>query len=134
MEVMISDVFDQAESITIYRNGNVTRYLPSQMSYKLVINGFKNMLAGARPMPAFGVSIDGETRTAMMSGTWVQFEFGKPMVYEEMTFEKLLVRVVAEYSGFNIVRYNSGSGYDGRCYYFDINGNMGEFLNIIQSV
>lgn len=134
MEVMIEEIFDEAEGVVVYNDGAAVRCLPGQPSYKLVISGFKNMLVGARKMPAFGVSLDNETREAMHKGVWVELEFGKIITYDDMSFEKLLLQVVAEHSGFNLIRYNSESGYSGRCYYFDINGNMSEFYNILQTV
>lgn len=134
METTIQEIFDEVKEIDIYHDGSTVKLLPAQMSYKLVINGFKNMLSGARQMPAFGVSLDNETRVAMNSGLWVEFDFGQKLYFSEMPFEKLLVQVVSGHSGFNIVRYNSENGYAGRCYYFDINGNMSSFYNILTSV
>lgn len=134
METTIQEFFEEVESINIYRDGSITRCLPVQMGYKLVLNGFKNMLVNARQMPAFGVSLDKDTRKAMNEGTWVEFEFGKVFYFSEMSFEKLLVEVVPERSGFNLVRYNSKDGYAGRCYYYDLDGSMTEFYEIVQSV
>ncbi len=134
MEMTISEIFDEVGEIDIYRNGLQSCLLPSQIGFKLVINGFKNMLAGARQMPAFGVSLNDETRSAMNRGLWVEFCFGQKLYYSEMPFEKLLVQVAAEYTGFNVVRYNSENGYAGRCYYFDINGDMSDFYSVLTSV
>lgn len=134
MEVTIQEIFDEVEAVNVYRNGSTIQSLPSQMSYKLIINGFKHLLEGARQMPAFGVSIDSETRNAVKRGTWVEFEFGKTLCYSDMYFEKLLVQVIADYSGFNIIRYNSNEGYAGRCFYFDIPQNMSAFYDILQTV
>ncbi len=134
METTIQQIFDEVKEIGVYNNGSAVRLLPAQMGFKLVISGFKNILCGAREMPAFGVSLDKDTREAMNRGVWVEFDFGQKLYYSEMPFEKLLVWVVPEYSGFNIVRYNSENGYAGRCYYFDINGNMGAFYNVLTSI
>lgn len=134
METEIQQIIDNVNEIEIYNNGSTVTLLPAQMGFKLVVNGFKNMLAGARPMPAFGVSLDPDTREAMTSGVWVEFCFNRKLYYSEMPFEKLLLRVVPEYTGFNIVRFNSENGYAGRCYYFDLNCNMGSFYNIVISV
>ena len=106
-EVTIQEIFDQVESITVYDNGSSVQLLPAQMSYKLVINGFKNLLANARRMPAFGVSLDNDTRQAMTEGIWVEFDFGKTIYYAEMSFERLLMQAVASHSGFNLIRYNA---------------------------
>lgn len=134
MEMTICEIFDEVQQIEIHNNGSTVKLLPSQTGYKLVINAFINLIAGGRQMPAFGVSLDGETRTAMREGVWIEFDFGKQLWYSQMHFEKLLVQVVSSYSGFNIVRYNSAEGYAGRCYYFALNGDMSELYNIVTSV
>ena len=131
----IQQIFDEVQEIGVYHDGSSVRLLPAQMSYKLVINGFKNLLANARQMPAFGVSLDNETRLAMNDGLWVEFDFGKKLTYSNMPFERLLVNVVSNYSGFNVIRYNVGEGYHGRCFFFDlVGGNMSEFYDIVTSV
>lgn len=130
----MQEIFDEVQQIDIYNNGSPAKLLPAQTGYKLVINAFKNLLANARQMPAFGVSLDNETRTAMKEGLWVEFDFGKKLWYSQMSFEKLLVQVVSSYSGFNIIRYNSDEGYWGRCYYFALDGDMSQFYEVLQSV
>ncbi len=134
MEATIQQVIDEATQIEIYNNGSQVTLLPAQMGFKLVINGFKNMVEWARQMPAFGVSLDSDTRAAMGSGTWVEFVFDSQLYFAEMPFQKLLLKVIPEYTGFNIVRYNAKNGYAGRCYYFDLNGDMSSFYNIVTSV
>lgn len=134
METTVCGIFDRAQSINIYDNGKATRLCAGQTGFKLVINGIKNLLAGARQMPAFGVSLNGETQAAMKNGLWAEFDFGETIEYDGMSFEKLLMQVIASYSGFNLIRYNSADGYAGRCYYFDINGNLSDFYSILKSV
>ena len=52
-----------------------------------------------------------------------------------MPFEKLLVEVGKEFYGFNIIRYTSERGYDGRCFYIDlVNKNMSDFYNILMDI
>ena len=130
----VQEIFDEVQQIEIHKNGSTEIILPAQMGFKLVINGFKNLLSDARQMPAFGVSLDSDTRAAMGEGLWVEFDFGKKLWYSQMSFEKLLVQVVSSHSGFNVIRYNSADGYAGRCYYFALNGDMSRFYNILQSV
>lgn len=134
MEITVQQIFDEVQQISIYNNGSAVKLLPAQMGYKLVINAFKNLLSDARQMPAFGVSLDDQTREAIKEGMWVEFDFGKKLWYSEMSFEKLLVNVVSSYSGFNVIRYNAQDGYSGRCYYFALSGDMSPFYDILQSV
>lgn len=130
----MQEIFDEVQEIAVYKYGSTEKFLPAQMGFKLVINGFKNLLLNARQMPAFGVSLDSDTRTAMGEGLWVEFDFGKKLWYSQMSFEKLLVQVVSSHSGFNVIRYNSNDGYAGRCYYFALNGDMSQFYDVLQSV
>lgn len=130
----MQEIFDEVQEIVIYNNGSLQKLLPAQTGYKLVINGFKNLLSTARQMPAFGVSLNNETRSAMEEGLWVEFDFGKKLWYSQMPFEKLLVSVVSSHSGLNVIRYNSEDGYAGRCYYFALNNDMSDFYNIVTSV
>ena len=49
-----------------------------------------------------------------------------------MPFEKLLVQVGKEYYGFNLIRYTSERGYDGRCFYLDLVGkNMNDLYDLL---
>lgn len=134
MEMTVQEIFDEVQQIEIHKNGSKEELLPAHNGFKLIINGFKTLLSNARHMPAFGVSLDGDTRTAMREGLWVEFDFGKKLWYSQMSFEKLLVQVVSSHSGFNIIRYNSTDGYAGRCYYFALNGDMSQFYDVLQSV
>lgn len=134
MEMTVQEIFDEVQQIAIYHDGSTVNLLPAQMGYKLIINGFKNLLANARQMPAFGVSLDNETRNAMGEGLWVEFDFGKKLWYSQMSFERLLVQIISSNSGFNIIRYNAGDGYAGRCYYFALDGDMSQFYDIVKSV
>lgn len=134
MEITVQQIFEEVQEINIYDNGSSMKLLPAQMGYKLVISGFKNLLANARQMPAFGVSLDNETREAMVEGLWVEFDFGKKLWYSQMSFEKLLVQVISTYSSFNVIRYNSNDGYSGRCYHFALNDDMSKFYDILKSV
>lgn len=130
----MQEIFDEVQQIEIHKNGSKEELLPAHKGFELIINGFKTLLSNARQMPAFGVSLDGDTRTAMREGLWVEFDFGKKLWYSQMSFEKLLVQVVSSHSGFNIIRYNSTDGYAGRCYYFALNGDMSQFYDVLQSV
>ena len=90
------------------------------------------MLSGAHEMPAYGVSLDRETRKAVKSGVWAEFVFDKALSSNGMPFEKLLVNVQPEWSGFNIIRYTAAHGYDGRCFYYDlVNKDMRLFYDCL---
>ena len=134
MEMTVIQVFDEVKEIGVYRDGSALKLSPEQPKFKIVIDGIKDMLADSRQMPAFGVSLDNETRKAVSEGVWVEFDFKDKLSFCEMSFERLLVQVISNYSGFNIIRFNSENGYAGRCYYFDLNKDMSDFYNIIISL
>ena len=137
MEVVMEEfmeILDGAEEIALYRYGKEYDFVAGDGEYGVILGGFKNMIAGARNMPAFGVSLDGETREAMKRGVWVEFRYDTARSYNEMPFEKLLVEVNGGRSGFNIVRYNSDGGYAGRCYYLDLSGTTTEFYGLLKTI
>lgn len=128
----LNEVFNDAESINVYNVGEKTSYSAGEDKYNKILSGWNNMISEARLMPAFGVSINRETVKDLQNGRWVEFEFDCEIEAEGMPFEKLLVRVDASYYGFNVIRYNSKTGYDGRCYYYDlVNKNMSAFNDVL---
>jgi hypothetical protein len=83
----------------------------------------KEILNCSREMPAFGVSLDNETKTAIQNGVWLKFKYDKVENFNDMSFDTLLINIVPEYSGFNIIRGNHNV-YEGRCFYISLNGTM----------
>ena len=132
MVMEIFEVFDEAEIINVYIGGVKTAYSAGEEEYKKILASWNEMIDGAHDMPAYGVSLDNLTRKEMKSGLWVEFDFGKVLDCNEMPFEKLLIKVEKDYYGFNLIRYNTNYGYDGRCFYLDLNGkNMGNFYDLL---
>lgn len=128
----IHSAFEYAEKINVYDNGTKTVYSAGEEKFNGIMGEWNAMIASSHQMPAFGVSINDLTFSEMGSGLWVEFDFGKELVCCEMPFEKLLVKVGKEYSGFNLVRYTQKYGYDGRCFYLDlVNKNMGSFYDYL---
>lgn len=135
ISVELDDAFEYAEKINVYNEGDKGVYGSDDDKYDKILVGFKEMIDGAHIMPAFGVSLDGETRKELNSGLWVEFEFNEQMDYNEMPFEKLLIKVEENYSGFNLIRYTSTEGYFGRCFYYDlVNKNMSEFYTVLMNL
>ncbi len=131
----IKDIFTETEKINIYKDGNATTYIADDKPYEEILTGWNSLLDRSHEMPAYGVSLDKETVKAMKNGLWVEFDFGKLTEYNGMPFEKLLVEVDKEFYGFNIIRYTSERGYDGRCFYIDlVNKNMSDFYNILMDI
>ena len=128
----LEEVFDKAESVIVYNDGEQTEYACGGDEFEKILKSWNEMLKDSHPMPAFGVSINNYTLKEMQRGLWAEFVFGKTYEYNGMPFEKLLVNVNGDFCGFNIIRYNTAHGYDGRCYYIDlVNKNMSSFYDLL---
>ncbi|MGN0803771.1 MAG: hypothetical protein ACI4MS_00110 [Candidatus Coproplasma sp.] len=132
-EIQLQDLGKYAESVNVYDSGNVTVYASEEVKFKEICSAWSGMLTLSRQMPAFGVSLNDETVKAIKSNLWVEFVFNCEYCNNGMTFERLLVNVSPDYSGFNVIRYLPARGYDGRCFYFDlIDSTMSDFYNVIK--
>lgn len=129
----ITEAFDAAEQINVYREGRKTSYVAGSAPFGKIMASWNAMIENARPMPAYGVSLNGETEQALQRGVWVEFDFGFPRTCYDLPFEKLLVEVQKSFSGFNLIRYNTACGYDGRCFYLDLaeHRNMGGLYDLL---
>ena len=128
----LNEIIEVSNNINVYNNGVISVYGQNDVQYGKIVAGWLALTGDVHEMPAFGVSLDKETRNAMSAGLWVEFVFDKQYVHNEMPFEKLLVKVEKQSQGFNVIRYNAKEGYSGRCYYFDLLGrDMANFYNIL---
>ncbi len=134
IEIKLEDITNYAKGINVYIDGKVNAYPVGCEKFRGICLAWNDMLAGAHTMPAFGVSLDGDTRAALKEGVWAEFVFGCPYQCGGMSFEKLLVAVKGEWSGFNIVRYTAEKGYEGRCFYYSLQGNMKAFYDVLTAV
>lgn len=131
--VELYEAFDYSDVINVYDEGSVVSYGKGEDRFEEILSGFKTLIDGAHDMPAFGVSINSLTAKEMQKGLWVEFGFDRQYKSNGMPYEKLLVNVQKSFAGFNIVRYNADSGYDGRCFYYDlVNKDMSDFYNILR--
>ena len=119
----VASKFGQASSINVTIKNKTTTLARGDEKFELVLSALENMTAGSRQMPAFGVSLDEETRKAMQDGTWIELVYDDTMEVSGMKFESLLIEVKENYSGINIIRKVNGK-YEGRCFYLDLSGGM----------
>lgn len=128
------DFFTNSNRITLYKNGKNQTYEKGSPEYNYIMDSFLETIRDANEMPAFGVSMHKLTVEAMEQGTWIKFEFPEQMEHSEMPFDALLVNVVAEWQGFNIIRELNGK-YSGRCYYLDLNkGTMQSLFDTCDNI
>ena len=95
-----------------------------------VLKVITDMMNGYHEMPAFGVSLDNETRQAMKQGVWLELKFGEVKSHNGMPFESLVIEVAPNYGGFNIIRQTDGK-YEGRCFYVSLDGDMSILYNYL---
>ena len=129
----LQDKFSTATSITITQNNEKTTYLKGNDKYELLLESLLLTTKDAQDMPAFGVSLDNETKSAITKGTWLELEFTTPQNFNEMPFDALLIEVVKDFEGINIIRKNNGT-YEGRCFYLNLKSNMKELSNTISNI
>lgn len=120
----VTDCFSLAQSITIYNNNDITTYSRNSNEFNDILSSLISITTTSHQMPAFGVSLDRETRLALKKGLWLELNFNHTYTSSEMPFNALLIEVNAQYTGFNIIRKFNGK-YDGRCFYLNlVNTNM----------
>lgn len=132
-KIEIQDIAKYTDGVNVYDDGNCTPYSKETDKFTKICSVWTGMMGFARQMPAFGVSLNAETTQAIKSNLWVEFTFPQEYCNNGMTFERLLVNVDPSFTGFNVIRYNSKYGYDGRCFYFDLIGSdMQDLYNAIK--
>lgn len=132
ISVNLDEAFETAENINTYNEGVISTYSTGSRQFKDIIACWTEMISCVHLMPAFGVSLNDLTLQAMQSGLWIEFDFGKQLESGEMPYEKLLIQVSKGNCGFNLIRYNTVGGYDGRCFYYDLNGkSMDELYDLL---
>lgn len=135
ISVNLDQSFEQAENINIYNEGVITSYAAGSKQFGKILTSWTDMISQVHLMPAYGVSLNDYTLEALQKGLWVEFDFGKQLESEGMPYEKLLIQVAKGNYGFNLIRYNSVGGYDGRCFYYDLNGkSMGELYDLLLKI
>lgn len=128
----ICEAFDSAETLNVYNDGVKTSYSAGGAEYAKILSCWNEMISSAHEMPALGVSLNAYTVEEMKKGLWLEFDYKTLLECNGMPFEKLLVKVEKENYGFNLVRYTTENGYDGRCFYLDLFGkNMGELYDLL---
>ena len=129
----ITTFFSQASAVTIIKNGEKFSFLKGDDKFESILKALKTTTANSHEMPAFGVSLDNETKSKLQSGTWLELEFETTKEYNGMPFDALLIEVDENYQGFNLIRKNNNT-YDGRCFYLNLKGNMKTLSNEINKI
>ena len=118
-EKAVCEYLPEVEQIVIYSNSTEFCYAKGEEEFESVMSVLYASIKESREMPAFGVSLDNETRIALKTGVWLELVFGAQKEKGGMAFERLLFQIAPNCYGVNLIRYNNGK-YDGRCFYLDI--------------
>mgnify|MGYP001070700145 CR=1 FL=1 len=128
----LEEIIKNCNCICLYLDGEKTYFEKNSPAYNDIMNAWEDMTNNAIQMPAFGVSINAMTVENMRKGLWFEMLFNSKQQDEGMPFVRLLVNVVNDFSGFNIIRYLPEEGYQGRCFYFQLMGcDMSEFAKAL---
>lgn len=129
-----NSIISSAESVVVYTSGEKINIDKTHDNFALIIDEFLTMIDGGHDMPAFGVSLDTETRNVMSAGVWLEFVFDKTHEYNDMPFESLLIELNPEYSGFNLIR-KVDDKYEGRCFYISlVDKDMSKLCLMVNSI
>ena len=129
----ITNHFSKASAITIIENGTKSSYLKGDDKFEEILASLNKITASAHDMPAYGVSLDKDTKKATLSGLWLELEFKTPETFNDLPFEALLFEVNESYQGFNLIRKNN-KNYDGRCFYLNLKGNMKHLCSTLKNI
>ena len=130
----ILELMTTANKIVIYKDGIKNEIQANTTTSNSILQEVSHLSQNCRECPAFGVSLHNETIDAMQSGIWIEFIFDKTNYHNEMPFESLLIQVLGEYTGFNIIRKYENK-YDGRCFYVDLlDSNLSSLEIILNSI
>jgi hypothetical protein len=127
-------IISSASSVVVYTNGEQLCIGKEDKNFGAIVDGFLAMIDGGHDMPAFGVSLDTETRVAMKTGMWLEFMYNRAYEHNGMPFESLLLELNSDYSGFNLIRKANGK-YEGRCFYISlVDKDMSKMCLLIDSI
>jgi len=129
----IVNVINSTNSIDVVIDDNINTFEKEDDKYNEIIDQLNDMLEGSHEMPAFGVSLDNETKQAKKKGVWIELKYSATYTHNEMPFDTLLIEVQKDWTGFNIYRGNKGK-YEGRCFYIDlVNNSMNNLYDTLVS-
>lgn len=130
----IHSAINDSKSVEVIINDNRKLFIKGDEDFENILNCFNDMVNNSHQMPALGVSIHELALEKMKEGVWVEFNFNNILYCNDMPFESLLIEVVPNFGGFNIVRKYKDR-YDGRCFYIDlVNSDMSNLYSVLQSL
>ena len=126
----ITNSFDLVVSMNIIIDDKETLLKRGNEKFEKILKTLKDVAEYSHDMPAFGVSLDNLTKEEIKTGIWIELEFKKTYLFNEMPFDALLIKVEQDSYGFNLIRRNNGK-YEGRCFYLSLNESMNNLYEVI---
>lgn len=130
-DYQIYDFFEETDSITIFKDGKEKTFPNTSSEFDDLLTKFMDMIYDSYEMPAFGVSIHEHTMQALQSGFWIKFNFKEQMKHNDMPFDALLVNIMPNDKGFNLIREVDGK-YEGRCFYLNLENDMQSLYDLVE--
>ena len=133
VEMECKELFEISNKIIVYNDGVENVIDAQDLLFETILKAMKIVNEGGHEMPALGVALDNEVRESLKAGHWIEFWYAESLEHNQMPFDRLLVEVVPDYMGYNLIRHFDGE-YGGRCFYMSLNGNMTELFESIQNI
>ena len=117
------------DSFDLFKDGEIIKIKKGDHEFERYFKCVKFLFENARVMPAFGVSLHGETLNALKKGEWFQINFEKELDENGMLFDALLFKL-EKTGGINLIRKNNNK-YEGRCVFLDFDNviDLEKFFN-----
>lgn len=133
VEMEWKELFEVSNKIVVYNNG-VEKVIGAQDTlFETILKAMNMVNEGGHEMPALGVALDNEVRESLKTGLWIEFWYAETVEHNQMPFDRLLVEVVPDYMGYNLIRHFDGE-YGGRCFYMSLDGDMTRLFESIQNI
>ncbi len=112
----IDKYFGYSNSVITYTDGTAIEYKSGTEKYGEIIALLEEICEGSREMPAYGVSLNEETKKEMKNGVWLELVYLTPQAHSDMPFDSLLIWVQPHFQGFDLIRGQKGK-YEGKCFH-----------------
>lgn len=133
LQDQINSAFDDCQKIIIYDNGKQKEFAKDTKEYDKILQLWQIAVNSGYEMPAYGVSLDKETRKDLESGFYMEFIFDETKTHNEMPYDALLIKLMQNQGGYQLIRLHDGI-YEGRCFYININEINNDLYDYINSI
>lgn len=117
-ENSLVDTLSHIESFDVIINNRKKTYQPNDVEFVDILKKISNIFQNSCLLPALGVALNEEVLTEIKKGEWIEINFEKETIKNDLVFKSLLFKL-EETSGINLIRFNDS--YEGRCLYLMLN-------------